>query len=396
MTGLRLLFGGIALFWLGAGFKAWRGRREAKWRLGPDALVLPELPPLLVIIPARDEAATIGGCVAALRASDHPKLDILVFDDGSSDGTGALAEAAGARVVRGGDAPLPPGWKGKTWALHRATRDIRSEWIVFVDADVRVHPGALSRVHTRAITDGVDFVSGFGKLEMGSFWEKVIQPSVGGLIIAGNDLDAVNDPERPDKVIANGQLILVRRDAYEAVGGHGAVRDDILDDVGLAKAFVAGGRKIRVLFLRELFSCRMYTNLRELWLGWTKNLYAGMGYRRDRVVFLVGFLLVEMLLPYALVPWGLATGQLEIAAWGAGLVALIHLVRLYMDRIFGQDVRYGLLQPLGAAMLIGLLIDSSRRSRTGRVSWKGRTYTVAAPPASDQEGAAPRRAGPPA
>ncbi len=376
MIALRLLLGGIALFWVTAGLKAWRGRREAKWRLGPDGPVAASLPRLVAVIPARNEAATIAGCVAALKASDHPDLHVRVFDDGSTDGTPELAAAAGAEVVRGGDAPLPAGWKGKPWALQRATRDLREEWIVFVDADVRVHPAALSRVHTRAIADGVAFLSGFGKLEMGSFWEKVIQPSVGGLIIAGNDLDAVNDPDKPDKIIANGQLILVRRDAYESVGGHGAVKDDIIDDVGLAKAFVAGGHAIRILFLRELFSCRMYTNLRELWQGWTKNLYAGMGYRRSRVVFLVGFLLVEMLLPYALVPWGLATGSTELVAWGVGLVALIHAVRLYMDRVFGQDVAYGLLQPLGAAMLIGLVVNSSRQSRAGRVVWKGRTYAV--------------------
>lgn len=382
MTGLHLLFGGIALFWITAGLKAVKGRRDAKWRLGPDAPVAPELPRLIVVIPARNEAANIGPCVAALRASDHPNLTIRVLDDGSADGTAALAAAAGAEVVQGGGAPLPEGWKGKPWALQRATRDLDADWLVFVDADVRVHPAALSRIHTRALADGVDFVSGFGKLEMGSFWEKVIQPSVGGLIIAGNDLDAVNDPEKPEKVIANGQLILVRRAAYEAVGGHGAVKDDILDDVGLAKAFVAHGCSLRILFLRELFSCRMYTSLSELWLGWTKNLYAGMGYRRDRVVFLVAFLFVEMILPYTLVPWGAITGDAHILAWGVGLVALIHVVRAYMDHVFGQQLLYGLLQPLGAAMLIGLIVDSSRRSRTGRVVWKGRSYTVAPPPST--------------
>jgi chlorobactene glucosyltransferase len=376
MIALRLLLGGIALFWVGAFFKTWRGRRESRWRLGPDAKVDLPLPPLVVVVPARNEVAGIAACVAALRASDHPDFTVRVFDDGSTDGTAERAAAAGAEVVRGDDSPLPEGWKGKPWALQRATRDLHAPWILFVDADVRVHPAALSRVHARAIADDVAFLSGFGKLEMGSFWEKVIQPSVGGLIIAGNDLDGVNDPAKTDKVIANGQLILVRRDAYEAVGGHGAVKDDILDDVGLARAFVDGGFPIRVLFLRELFSCRMYTSLRELWFGWTKNLYAGLGYRRDRVVFLCGFLLVEMLLPYVILVVGLARGNTELVAWGAGLVVLIHAVRAYLDAIFGQDLRYGLLQPLGALMLIGLLIDSGRRSRGGQVLWKGRRYAA--------------------
>ncbi|MDP2305811.1 MAG: glycosyltransferase family 2 protein [Pseudomonadota bacterium] len=380
MMALRFLLGGIALFWLGAAYKTWRGQREGKWRLGPDAAVRGGLPRLVVVVPARNEAKVIGACVAALRASDHPDFVVRVYDDGSTDGTGALATAAGAEVLSGGDAPLPEGWKGKPWALVRATRDVTAEWILFLDADVRVHPAALSRAHSRAMNDSVDFLSGFGRLEMGSFWEKVIQPSVGGLIIAGNDLDGVNDPERTDKIIANGQFILVRRAAYEAVGGHGAVKDDILDDVGLAKAFVAAGHTIRVLFMRELFACRMYTNLHELWFGWTKNLFAGMGYRRDRVVFLIGVLLVEFLLPYGILIYGLATGHRELLAWGVGLVALIHVVRAWLDRLFGQDLRYGLLQPLGAAMLIGLLYDSSRRSRTGRVIWKGRTYSAARPP----------------
>jgi hypothetical protein len=151
MTGLHLLFGGIALFWVTAGLKAVKGRRDAKWRLGPDAPVAPELPRLIVVIPARNEAANIGPCVAALRASDHPNLTIRVLDDGSTDGTAALAAAAGAEVVQGGGAPLPEGWKGKPWALQRATRDLDADWLVFVDADVRVHPAALSRIHTRAL-----------------------------------------------------------------------------------------------------------------------------------------------------------------------------------------------------------------------------------------------------
>ena len=270
-------------------------------------------------------------------------------------------------------------FRSKPWALWRATRELDTDWILFVDADVRVEPGAIARIHSRALTDEVDLLSGFGRLEMGSFWEKVIQPSVGGLIIAGNDLDAINDPEKTDKVIANGQLILVRRAAYEAVGGHGAVKDDILDDVGLARAFVDGTFRIRILFLRELFSCRMYTSLSELWYGWTKNLYAGMGYRVGRVVFLVGFLVVEFLFPYALAVAGAVAGNLEWLATGLGLVALIHAVRAYMDRVFNQPLLYGLLQPLGVTMLIGLLIDSARRSRSGKVRWKGRTYAARPP-----------------
>lgn len=370
------LYAGIAIFWLAVIAKVRRSRREGKWRLGPDAAVDLALPRLAVVIPARDEATQIVPCIEALRRSDHPNFDVRVFDDASSDGTGDLARAAGVAVATGDGGPLPAGWKGKPWALQRATREIDADWILFLDADVRVEPAALSRAHAVAVRDGLDLVSGFGRLTMESFWEKVIQPSVGGLILAGNDLDAVNDPARRDKVIANGQFILVRRSAYEAVGGHEAVRDDILDDVGLAKAFVAKDLSVRCYLMRELFSCRMYTNLRELWYGWTKNLYAGLEHRRDRVVFLCAVVFLEFIVPYLALGVGVATGRAEVALPALALIVLIHGVRFWMDGMFGQDRRYGLLQPLGAAMLLGLLIDSGRRSRAGTVLWKGRRYAV--------------------
>lgn len=369
---------GIALFWASAAARVEKGRRDAGWRLGPDAPVAPDLPRLQVVIPARNEAANIAECIATIRASDHPAVDILVYDDGSTDGTGEIARAAGARVLDGGGGTLPEGWKGKPWALQRATAPglIDADWILFLDADVRVVPQALSRAHTHALAEGLDFLTGFGRLTMIGFWEKVIQPSVGGLILSGNDLGKVNNPKRPEDLIANGQFILVRRAAYEAVGRHEAVRSDILDDVGLARVFFAGSFTTRCLFMRDLFSCRMYTTFRELWLGWTKNLYAGLHHRPHVVILVCGFLLVDLLSPYALVPLGLATGRMDVFAWGVGLVVLIHAVRYWMDGIFGQDRRYGLLQPLGTVILMGMLLDSLRRSRGGSVQWKGRTYAV--------------------
>ncbi len=373
----------IALFWVAVALKVGRSKAEARWRLAPDAPVLAGLPRLTVVIPARNEATNIAPCLAALRASDHPNFDVLVIDDGSTDGTSGLARAGGARVISGGGEPIPPGWKGKPWALERATRPDAlaptgepAPWLLFLDADVRVHPAALSRAHSRAIADNVAFLSGFGRLEMVGFWEKVIQPSVGGLIIAGNDLDKVNDPDRADAVIANGQFILVRRDAYDTVGRHASVKADILDDVGLARAFVAKGFAIRVLFMRELFSCRMYTSFSELWQGWTKNLYAGMRYSVVVPVVLSQFVLFEFVLPYFLPIVAFVRGDAVGLAASLGVLLLIHAVRLWMDGIFGQDRRFGLLQPLGALLLVGLLLDSVRRSRLGQVSWKGRTYSV--------------------
>jgi glycosyltransferase involved in cell wall biosynthesis len=376
MMGLYLLVAGQALFWLGVASRVRAGRADGRYRLGPDAPVLPDLPTLHVLIPARDEARNIGDCVASVRGSDHPDVRVWVVDDDSGDGTADLARAAGATVIPGDGSPLPPGWKGKPRALERGRGRLPADaaWIVFIDADVRLHPAALSRVHSYAIREGADFVSGFGRLLMGSFWENVIQPSVGGLIIAGNDLALVNDDARREKVIANGQLILVRAAPYAALGGHAVVKDDILDDVGLARAFVGAGHRVRVLFLRELFSCRMYTGFRELWAGWTKNLYPGMEFRTSAVVAVILLVVVEFLAPYAVFVYALAAGHGGLVAASGALLLLMHAVRAWMDRIFEQPLRYGLLQPLGALLLVGLVLDSVRRTRAGTREWKGRTY----------------------
>jgi len=370
----------IAVFWVSVALRVARSRSEDRWRLGPDSPRLPALPRLTVLIPARNEAANIGPCVDSVLASDHGNLEIVVFDDSSNDGTADIVQSRRAKVIAGtGD--VPAGWKGKPWALHRAwltleRHPVKSEWLLFLDADVRLHPAALSRAHSRAITEDVALLSGFGRLEMVTFWEKVIQPSVGGLILAGNDLDKVNDPARPDVVIANGQFILVRADAYRSIGGHSAVAADILDDVGLARAFVSHKLPIRLFFMRELFSCRMYTSLRELWLGWTKNLYAGMRYSVALPVALSFFIAFEFILPYFLPAIAYGRGDWAGLSGSVAVLLLIHAVRYWMDGIFGQERRFGLLQGLGATMLVGLLLDSVRRARTGNVLWKGRKYAV--------------------
>jgi hypothetical protein len=152
------------------------------------------------------------------------------------------------------------------------------------------------------------------------------------------------------------------------------VKDDILDDVGLARAFVQAGFRVRVLFLRELFSCRMYTGLRELWLGWTKNLFPGMEFKRSAVVGVIALVITEFIAPYVVFGLALAQGDWPLVAAAGALLLLMHAVRAWMDRIFGQPLLYGLLQPLGATLLVGLVLDSVRRTRTGTRRWKGRSY----------------------
>jgi chlorobactene glucosyltransferase len=319
----------------------------------------------------------------------------VVLDDGSTDGTDALLSArvsdARLTVQDGGGGPLPEGWLGKAWACQRAAQvhlDSPSppDWLLFVDADVRLAPHAIAAAVGHATRNDLAMFSGLGNLVMESFWEKVLQPVVAGLIMAGNDLERINDMEtRDDRPLANGQFILMRREVYVEIGGHGAVRSNVLDDVGLASTIAQRGLPYHLMFMRTLFDCRMYSNLGELWEGWTKNMFAGMRHSWPNLLMVCGFLFWIALCPYLLLVYGFATSQPEWIAWGGGLVVLIQSVRLWIDVQVGQDPRYGLTQVMGVLMTIVLLLHSGVRATRGTAAWKGRLVAIVAPPKPLQE-----------
>ena len=355
----------------------------ARW-IKPRWQLLPSDPPAdpaitaSVVIPARNEGNNIGPCLDTVRAQDHPALQIVVLDDGSADATGTILADHAARdaritALRGGEA-LPEGWFGKPWALQRAQRHATGQWLVFIDADVRLHPAAVSRIIGYGEREGLDMVTGLGAMGMETFWEKVLQPAVGGLILAGNDLDAVNDPGKPDRNLANGQLIAIRRAAYDDIGGHASVRQNILDDVGIARALVAAGKTYRCLMLRELFHCRMYTSLPEIWEGWTKNLFAGMRYSWGHVASALIFTFLFSVSGPVLIGIGLAGAGREWLWWGLGLTALLQLARGLMDCRYGQPLLYGLTHAPANLLVMAMVIHSGLRTRSGAVTWKGRTY----------------------
>lgn len=361
------------------------------WALGPqDPPAAPDVPVTLVI-PARNEVNNLGPALDCALAQDHPNLQIVVLDDGSTDGTGEVlaryAQANPGRItpLSGGEA-LPPGWFGKPWALQRAQRHATGRWLVFLDADVRLAPQCVSRVVGHGERQGLDMVTGLGELVMESFWERVLQPAMGGVILLGNNLDEVNDPARKDKNLANGQLIAIRRGSYDRLGGHEVVRDNILDDVGLARALKARDMRYHCLTMRSLFRVRMYTSLGEIWEGWTKNLFAGMHYSVKNVLISVSFLAVFVLTGPALVLLAAAgvVGR-EWLAWGLVHWALVQGVRAVYDAGTRQRL-YGLTHVPATALTLLIMLNSARRSRRGGVRWRGRVYDVSRAPAG--EGAA--------
>jgi Glycosyltransferase like family 2 len=344
------------------------GRR--RHRLGPADPAARE--PISVVVPARDEAGQIGGCVAALLAQDAAVAEVVVVDDGSADATAWLAARAGARVVA---APPPaPGVAGKAAACAYGAEAARAgRWLAFVDADVRLAPQALSRLQAAALAAGAAAASPLARPLAGAWWEAVVLPDLGLQVAQHLDLDAVADPARPDAFLS-GQCLLVRRDAYRAVGGFAAVAGSLVEDVALARRLKAAGHGLAVRLAPDLAAVRMYQRPGELWAGLAKNLAEVFGADRAAVAGRAGRALAGV------APWAALaarpSGPARRVALAGGVLQLA--IRAGGRLVAGAGVRWAPAYPLADAVLLAVHLDSVRRRRgAGRpLTWKGRRYVV--------------------
>ena len=347
----------------------------------------PDPPMVSVIIPARDEAHNIERCARSVLASAHPALEVIVVDDHSADGTGEIArtiarEDGRLRVIV--PPPLPDGWFGKQWACAAGAREALGELLLFTDADTRHAPDLIPRsVHAIRERDA-DLFSVLGQQELGSFWERLLQPQV--FFVLGARYGGTQTVERAARAvdkIANGQCLFVRREAYDALGGHALVRDKVAEDLALAQRFFGAGRRVGLAMGPSQLSTRMYASLAEIVRGWRKNIFAGgrdamRGGRVGRALFPLLLLLVPL---FALAPvLALLAGALGLVApgvalWG-GLATAVSL--LWWSAIYrhaGASPLYGLALPLGAAVLLWIIASAIASGE--RVRWKGRAYRSA-------------------
>ena len=223
-----------------------------------------------VIVPARNEEASLGRCLNSLVEQAGVDFEILVVNDGSTDRTRQIAESF--PLVRIVDAdPLPPGWTGKSNALWTGVRRARGKWLLFTDADTVHRAGSLRRAFAEASQQGADLLSYSPKQEVHSFWERVLMPIIFAELRRTYRPKDVSDPMSP-AAAANGQYLLISRAAYDEVGGHAAIASTLLEDVELAKAVKRSGKKLSFRYAADAVSTRMYRTFQQMWEGWTKNL----------------------------------------------------------------------------------------------------------------------------
>jgi chlorobactene glucosyltransferase len=345
----------------------------------------PDPPLVSAIIPAKDEQDTLADCLDTVRRQSYPNLEILVVDDRSTDRTPEIARGIAeldprVRLVSIED--LPTGWTGKTHALHVAAHQAKGEWFWFVDADTRHEPDSLSIVLEYARSHDASLASLLPEMRCESFWESVAQPLLGVVLIQNYPLFWANDPARK-LAFANGQYILIRRDAYLACGGHEAVRDKFVEDIYLARAVKALGLSSRTAIAHGIGSTRMYTSLPQFVRGWSRILYDALG-RNPLKLLLQGLdpLLfsqtahVALVASLAMLALGRPAGPFPI--WLLALSVAHHLLaytclrRLYVLTVPGT--RHVAWYPLAGLVLDVVLFRAIRMCLTGRVTWRGTAY----------------------
>jgi cellulose synthase/poly-beta-1,6-N-acetylglucosamine synthase-like glycosyltransferase len=396
--GLLILIAGLALVFARAPRLAQLPAPDASASLA-QALASSSL---TVVVPAYNEAANIAACLTSVLSSEEPCGDwrVLLVDDRSTDATAAIArQAAGAcgaseprfTLLDAGPRPAGERWVGKNWACRVAIEQVQSEWVLFVDADVRLQPATLRRALAQASAEGADLFSLAPRLSCGCLAEWMVQPIMASLLGLGFPIEAANDPASP-VAFAAGPFMLFRRSAYAAIGGHRALAAEVVEDLALARRLKQGGFRLRYLLGLDALELRMYSDFASLWEGWTKNWLLGLDGDVARAlaassVVLLMFSGPWLLAPAAafaamgLAPVGLAAARqpdlllvllaaLALALVGIGLQLVL---RLWTRRQFQLPLSFWWLMGAGGLVVAAIGPVSVWRTLSGRGwTWKGR------------------------
>jgi cellulose synthase/poly-beta-1,6-N-acetylglucosamine synthase-like glycosyltransferase len=325
-------------------------------------------PRVSVIIPARDEELLLPRCLRSVRAQDVPVHEIIVVDDDSNDATARLAVDGGARVVPAG--ARPDGWAGKTWAAQSGSKEATGDWLLFLDADAVLAPGCVRTALSEAEEHGADLLSLLPRPTCSTLLEAVGQPLFMLASMLSLNIRTVNDP-KSRAAAAWGGFLLFRRRSYDALGGFAVVRNEVIEDLMLARAVKGRKMRLRLLSAPELVEAARPQSFRKLWDAACRLTMGAM----PRSVFL----------PLLFAVWviGWFVGPYLLAPLGGVFLAIaaIHLacvlaLRMQLARACALDSRFALLQPLAALGLAAVLVRASvgALSKDTVIRWRRRQY----------------------
>ena len=333
-------------------------------------------PSITAIVPARNEEAVIAGCVESLAL--QPEIaEILVVNDQSTDKTaaivrGLMAKLARLRLLETQD--VPTCWVGKNNAVYLGAKEAKSPWLLFTDADAELQPGAAARALQIAQENSAALISFSPEQITQSWYERALIPFVYSRLAKHFSYEAVNDPASPSSA-ANGQFLMIQRDAYNSIGGHASVASEILEDVAIAKRAKAAGFRLWFGSGQGIVRVRMYRSFRAMWLGWKKNLYLLVGGTPGSVLRELESAIPWI--PIALIILGL---KIPVASF-LGVCLLLLRQFTYGAELSRNQYPFKFIIYYVPAVILyaGVLWASYRGYAKGKVEWKGREVPVTLP-----------------
>lgn len=336
-------------------------------------------PQMSLLIPARDEAAHIGAAVRAALATEAVDIEVIVLDDHSTDATAEIVRELSRRDPRvrlETAPPLPVGWCGKQYACHVLAGFARHPLMVFIDADVRLAPDALACMAAYMRGHELGLASGFPLQQTGTLAEKLIIPLIHFLLLGFLPIGRMRRSPQPAFGAGCGQLMCMRRDAYDTAGGHAAIRTSLHDGVTLPRAFRSKGIMTDVFDATDIAVCRMYRGAAELWRGFSKNATEGMATPVALPVWSV-LLFGGQVLPFILLPISVMAAAAKWSTLCAAVaVALVYANRIALAIRFRQSGLGAALHPVGIVILLALQWIALVNRRRGRpLVWRKRAYS---------------------
>ncbi len=350
-----------------------RPRRSGARETGAASLVS-------ICVPARNEERDVEAAVSSLLAQQDEAFEVIVVDDRSSDGTRAILDrlAAGNPKLKVISAPEPPpGWLGKPHALHVATREAAGEWLLFVDADVRLHPETVTTIRALAIERRRDFVALMPHLELETPGEKVVLTFLGDAFLFLLPVFLANLPRPRFFSAGGGAFMFLSRSLYDRFGGHEALRQQVVDDIWLARLAKRVGGRVLCGVGVDLVRLRMYRGLREIFAGFSKNLYPGFGRSIPLLLLAGAFSVVQLLVAPSILLASLSGLQVSPTALGraAAATAILLACRIGTDLRLRRNPIWAFTFPLEVVALIAMTANSAANYHLrGGVEWRGRVY----------------------
>ncbi len=329
-----------------------------------------------VLIPARNESAQIEGAVGAALAALRPGDELIVCNDASTDDTRAILDrlaATDARLRVMDSRPLPHGLVGKPFTCQQLSEAATGDLLIFVDADVRLEPDAILRLSGLLHHYGATVVSGLPRQVYGTWVERAVMPFLAITFTSWIPLDAIWRTKAPWMVAAIGQVFAIPRDAYDRIGGFGAVADAVVDDVAFARRAKAVGERVVFASIEHTASCRMYNGPREMWAGFSKNVFEGLGERWLVLLTVIVLYLSAFTLPFVRAGVGLSVWGSVAWPAAAGIAANV-VTRALLARRYGDSPLALLLHPLAPFVVAAMAVNSARWTHGQGLHWRGRTY----------------------